>query len=204
MTTPGAEPHDSFAYDPAHPVPTLGGNVAMHPPRVGPFDQSAIELRSDVLVYSTPPLTRDLEVTGPIVVRLFASTNRTDTDFTGKLVDVSPSGYAKILLEGIIRGRYNKTFRQQNLLIPNEVYEFYIDLWSTSNLFKAGHRIRLEISSSNFPKYDRNPNTGDSFGTDTAMMPANQTIFHDANHPSHVVLPVIPAGSRPCGAGLKD
>lgn len=203
-TAPGPESHDSFAYDPAHPVPTLGGNVAMHPPRVGPFDQSAIELRSDVLVYSTPPLTRDLEVTGPIVVRLFASTNRTDTDFTGKLVDVSPSGYAKILLEGIIRGRYNKTFRQQNLLTPNEIYEFYIDLWSTSNLFKAGHRIRLEISSSNFPKYDRNPNTGNSFGTDTAMMSANQTIFHDVNHPSRVVLPVIPAGSRPCSAGLKD
>jgi putative CocE/NonD family hydrolase len=195
---PDREPQDKYNYDPNNPVPTLGGNVAMHPPRVGPYDQTSIELRSDVLVYTTPPLEADVEVTGPIVMKLFASTDRKDTDFTGKLVDVNPAGYAKILLEGVIRGRYNKTFHEPHLLSPDEVNEFYVDLWSTSNLFKKGHRIRIEVSSSNFPKYDRNPNTGHAFGADTGGLVARQTIFHDRNHPSHVILPVIPAGSAAC------
>jgi hypothetical protein len=199
---PGAEPHDSFSYDPGNPVPTLGGNVAMHPPRVGPYDQTSIELRSDVLVYSTPRLEEDVEVTGPIVLKLFAATDRRDTDFTGKLVDVDPAGYAKILVEGIIRGRYNKTFQRQNMLTPGAVTEFYVDLWSTSNLFKRGHRIRLEVSSSNFPKYDRNPNTGHAFGVDADVVLAKQTVFHDRLRRSHLVLPVIPAGTQPC-AGMR-
>jgi hypothetical protein len=201
---PNSEPNDSFVYDPANPVPTLGGNVAMHPPRVGPYDQTSIELRSDVLVYTTPPLEADMEVTGPIIMKLFASTDRTDTDFTGKLVDVDPAGYAKILLEGVIRGRYNKTFHEQNLLKPGEINEFYVDLWSTSNLFKKGHSIRIEVSSSNFPKYDRNPNTGHPFGVDTVGLIARQKIFHDRKHPSHVILPVIPAGSEACEARSKS
>ncbi len=202
-TAPDREPQDTYNYDPSNPVPTLGGNVAMHPPRVGPYDQTSIELRSDVLVYSTPPLDADVEVTGPIVLKLFASTDRKDTDFTGKLVDVNPAGYAKILLEGVIRGRYNKTFHEPHLLKPNEVNEFYVDLWSTSNLFKKGHRIRIEVSSSNFPKYDRNPNTGNTFGADTEGLVARQTIFHDRSHPSHVILPVIPTGSAACTARPK-
>jgi putative CocE/NonD family hydrolase len=201
---PEREPQDTYNYDPNNPVPTLGGNVAMHPARVGPYDQTSIELRSDVLVYTTPPLEADVEVTGPIVLKLFASTDRKDTDFTGKLVDVNPAGYAKILLEGVIRGRYNKTFHEQHLLNPNEVNEFYVDLWSTSNLFKKGHRIRIEVSSSNFPKYDRNPNTGHTFGVDTEGLIARQRIFHDRGHPSHVILPVIPAGSAACQARPKS
>ncbi|HXN21703.1 MAG TPA: CocE/NonD family hydrolase [Candidatus Dormibacteraeota bacterium] len=195
---PGHEPVDSYIYDPKHPVPTLGGNVAMHPPRVGPYDQTATELRSDVLVYTTEPLKEDVEVTGPVVLYLHAATDRTDTDFTGKIVDVSPSGYAQILQEGIIRGRYAKTFKEQNLLTPGKIYEFYVDLWSASNVFQKGHRIRLEVSSSNFPKYDPNPNTGHKFGEDTETLVATQKIYHDKDHPSHMLLPVIATGSKPC------
>ena len=170
----------------------------MNPSRSGPYDQTATEMRSDVLVYTTEPLTEAVEVTGPIVLHLFAATDRTDTDFTGKIVDVSPNGYATILHEGIIRGRYNKTFKQQNLLIQNQIYEFYVDLWSTSNLFQKGHRIRIEVSNSNFPKYDANPNTGHKFGQDAEMLVASQKIYHDKDHPSHVLLPIVPTDSKPC------
>ena len=197
---PQGEAPDRFTYDPNDPVPTLGGNVAMQPPRVGPYDQRPIELRNDVLVYSTPPLVEDVEVTGPVVLRLYASTDRTDTDFTGKLIDVHPNGFAQILTEGIIRGRYRNSFTQTTLLTPGAPTEFYIDLWATSNVFRKGHRIRLEVSSSNFPKYDRNPNTGDKFGENARLLPAKQTVYHDAAHPSRLVLPVIAAGSRPCEA----
>jgi len=131
-------------------------------------------------------------------VKLFASTDRKDTDFNGKIVDVFPNGYAQILLEGVIRGRYAKTFKEQNLLTPGQIYEFYVDLWSVSNLFQKGHKIRIEISSSNFPKYDANPNTGGKFGEETETLIATQKIYHDKDHPSHVLLPVIPAGSKPC------
>jgi putative CocE/NonD family hydrolase len=200
LTSPHAESEDSYIYDPNHPVPTLGGNVAMHPPRVGPYDQTAIEMRSDVLVYTTPPLEQDVEVTGPIILKLFASSDRKDTDFTGKLVDVSPSGYAKILLEGVIRARYRESFKKETLLTPNAINEYYVDLWSTSNLFLKGHRIRLEVSSSNFPKYDRNPNTGGTFAVDSQMLVAHQRVYHDKQHPSHLLLPIIPADSKPCSS----
>jgi putative CocE/NonD family hydrolase len=193
-----AEAADHFSYDPAHPVPNLGGNVAMHPPHAGPYDQTGIELRSDVLVYTTPVLTEDTEVTGPVILHLMASTDRTDTDFTGKLVDVYPNGYSKILLEGIIRGRHAESFRTEKLLTPNKIYDFYVDLWSTSNTFLKGHRIRLEVSSSNFPKYDRNPNTGHKFGEDAEFLIAHQTVYHEPSHASYLLLPVIPAGSKPC------
>jgi uncharacterized protein len=129
---------------------------------------------------------------------LFASTDRTDTDFTGKLVDVHPDGYAQILLEGVIRGRHWKSFQSESLLTPGKIYDFYVDLWSTSNVFKKGHRIRIEVSSSDFPKYDRNPNTGHKSGEDAEPLVARQTIYHDAEHPSHLVLPIIAAGSKPC------
>ncbi len=203
-TAPSQEQTDRFTYDPAHPVPTLGGNVAMHPPRVGPYDQQSIELRNDVLVYTTEVLSEPVEVTGPIVLHLFASTDRVDTDFTGMIIDVHPDGYAEILQEGIIRGRYWKEFKQQNLLTPNKIYDFYIDLWSTSNLFQKGHRIRLEISSSNFPKYNTNPNTGNKFGDDAEFVVAKQTIYHDSARPSHLLLPVIPAGTLPCNGRTSE
>ena len=196
---PDKEPNDTFSYDPARPVPTLGGNIASQPQYIaGPYDQTKIEMRSDILVYTTPPLKEDLEVTGPVILHLFASTDRTDTDFTGKIVDVHPDGYAEILLEGVIRGRYWKSFKEQNLLTPDKVYEFYVDLWSTSNVFLKGHEIRIEVSSSNFPKYDRNPNTGHKFGEDSEILIARQKIFHERDRASYVSLPVIPFGSTPC------
>jgi putative CocE/NonD family hydrolase len=170
----------------------------MHPARVGPRDQHEIEERKDVLVYTTPPLEEDIEVTGNVVLKVFASTDCKDTDFTGKLVDVHPDGYAQILLEGVIRGRYLKSYKEENLLTPGTIYEFYVDLWSTSQVFQKGHRIRLEVSSSNFPKYDRNPNTGHKFGEDAELQVAHQKIYHDAAHPSHLILPVIPPGTQAC------
>jgi len=196
---PGKEVNDEFSYDPARPVPTLGGNIASQPKYIaGPYDQTKTEMRSDVLVYTTQPLKEDIEVTGPVILHLFASTDRTDTDFTGKIVDVHPNGYAEILLEGIIRGRYWKSFKEQNLLTPDKVYEFYVDLWSTSNVFLKGHRIRVEVSSSNFPKYDRNPNTGHKFGEDSEILIARQKVFHEAERASYVSLPVIPSDSAAC------
>jgi putative CocE/NonD family hydrolase len=191
-TPPAGEPEDRFVYNPENPAPTLGGNVSMKPASAGPYDQSSIERRDDILVYSTPPLAEDVEVTGPVHVELYAATDGTDTDFTGKLVDVWPSGYAEILLEGVIRGRYRESFEHAKLLTPGKVEKYYVDLWSTSNLFRKKHRIRVEISSSNFPKYDRNPNTGHPIGQDAELKTARQTIYHDAGRPSHIVLPVIP------------
>ena len=165
----------------------------MKPASSGPYDQTAIERRDDVLVYTTPPLSEDVEVTGPVFIELYASTDATDTDFTGKLVDVWPNGYAQILLEGVIRARYRESFERQKLVTSGKIEKYLIDLWSTSNLFRRGHRIRVEISSSNFPKYDRNPNTGHPIGEDAERQVAHQTIYHDAEHLSHILLPVIPA-----------
>ena len=130
-------------------------------------------------------------MTGPIKVNLFASTSATDTDFWAQLVDVFPNGYSMHLTEGVIRGRYRKTLERAELLRPGQVYEFDIDLWVTSNLFLKGHRIRLDVSSSSFPKYDRNPNTGDPFGQNARLKVAEQKIFHDEEHPSSIALPTM-------------
>ena len=173
---PGDEPPDVYVYTPKDPVPTRGGALCITPVAWGIYDQRPIETRSDVLVYSTPPLERDTEVTGPITVTLYASSSARDTDFTAKLVDVEPSGYARNLTDGIIRARYRKPQEPANLIEPGQVYEYNIDLWSTSNLFKKGHRILLEVSSSNFPRFDRNTNTGNPIGTDTGFVSATQTI----------------------------
>jgi putative CocE/NonD family hydrolase len=191
---PGAEKADHFLYDPNNPVPTLGGQLCCYFPQMpaGPFDQQPVEARDDVLVYSTPPLARDVEVTGPIAVTLWASTSAPDTDFTAKLVDVHPDGKAINLTDGIIRARFRQGTDQERPITPNEPLEYTIDAWNTSNLFKAGHCIRLEISSSNFPRFDRNLNTGHTLGQDAEMQVAVQTILHDAAHPSRVTLPIIP------------
>jgi hypothetical protein len=143
-------------------------------------------------VYTTPPLDSYMEVTGPITVTLYASSSAQDTDFTAKLVDVRPDGYARNLTDGIIRARARSPREKADPIVPGEVYEYTIDLWATSNLFWKGHRIRLEISSSNFPRFDRNANTGDVIGSDRSMVSALQTIHHDATYPSHVSLPVVP------------
>ena len=156
------------------------------------MDRRPVERRPDVLVYTTEPLDQDVEVTGPITLTLFASSNAPDTDFTGTLVDVHPDGKAISLCEGLMRARYRESVEEPTLITPGEVYEFKVDMWETSNLFKAGHRIRLDISSSNFPRFDRNMNTGARPGFDTEMKVADQTIYHDAQRPSRLTLPVIP------------
>lgn len=192
---PGSEPSDSFLYNPLNPVPTNGGGLCCYPNSVpgGAFDQSMVEHRSDVLVYSTEPLAEDVEVTGPIKLTLYASSSTPDTDFTAKLVDVSPCSFARNLTDGIIRARVRESQSSPRLMDPGKVYEFTIDMWSTSNLFKAGHRIRLEVSSSNFPRFDRNPNTGHDLFADAETQPALQTIRHDRNYASCLTLPIIPA-----------
>lgn len=185
------EAPDCFVYDPANPVPTIGGNNLSGAP-IGPFDQSALEDREDVLVYTTEVLEEDLEVTGPVSVVLYAASSARDTDFTAKLVDVHPDGKAYNLCDGIIRASGRAGKGEDALLTPGVVEEFSIDLWVTSNMFKAGHRIRVEISSSNFPRFDRNPNSGLPFGSDTELYTAEQQVFHTEVYPSHVLLPVIP------------
>ncbi len=193
VDTPGAERTDIFEYDPAHPVPTLGGRLCCGtgiPP--GPFDQRPNESRRDVLVFSTPPLTQDVEVTGYVSLDLYASTTAVDTDFTALLADVEPNGYARFLTDGIVRGRYRNSTEKPEPLEPGKVYKYRVDLWATGNQFKAGHRIRLYVSSSNFPRFDRNLNTGEPILGATRMVKATQTIYHDTAHPSALILPVIP------------
>jgi putative CocE/NonD family hydrolase len=163
---------------------------------MGPRDQRAAERRDDVLVFSGPPLQEDLEVTGPIQARIWAASTASDTDFAARLVDVAPGGFATNLSEGIIRARYRESFEKPRLMVPGTAYEFGLEMGATSNVFKRGHRIRLEISTSNFPHYDRNPNTGHDFGMDAELVTAAQTVFHDAGRPSHIILPVIPAAPR--------
>jgi putative CocE/NonD family hydrolase len=182
---------DRFVYDGNHPVPTKGGNNLVGA-TAGPEDQTEVESRDDVLVYTTAPLEADLEVTGPVRLILWASSSARDTDFTGKLVDVHPDGKAYNLCEGIQRARYRRGTDRESLLTPGKRERFEIDLWVTSNVFLRGHRVRLEVSSSNFPRFDRNPNTGNPFGSDATLRPATQTILHDRAHPSHLLLPVIP------------
>jgi uncharacterized protein len=189
--SPATEEPDRFTYDPANPVPTKGGNNLVGPP-TGPFDQSSLEDRADILVYTSSALERPLEVTGQVTVTLHAASSVRDTDFTAKLVDVYPDGKAYNLCDGIVRARYRESNTSPSLIEPAKIYRYEIDLWVTSNLFKPGHRIRLEISSSNFPRFDRNPNTGHDFGVDAQLAKAEQTIYHDPEHPSHIRLPVIP------------
>jgi hypothetical protein len=191
---PPAEPSDTFVYDPANPVPTVGGPLCCDWEHLapGPRDQKDVEARPDVIVYSTPPLDEDLEVTGPVTLDLFAKSSAVDTDFTAKLVDVAPDGTAFNLTEGILRARYREsTESDPKPITPGQVYEYKIDLWSTSNVFLKGHKIRLEVSSSNFPRFDRNLNTGKDAGTDATIVKATNTILHDSSHPSALILPVV-------------
>jgi putative CocE/NonD family hydrolase len=192
--TPGSEKTDQYVYDPANPVPTIGGPLCCDsehlPP--GPRDQRLAEGRDDVLVYSTPPFAQDTEVTGPVSLELYAKTSAVDTDFTGKLVDVAPDGFAQNLTEGIIRARYRDSRETAQLLKPGQVYKFTIDLWATSNVFLKGHSLRLEVSSSNFPRFDRNLNTAESPEAGQKYVSATNVIYHDAQHPSAIILPVIP------------
>ena len=177
---PGDQQPDHYVYDPRFPVQSIGGNNCCSPDIVpwGPHDQRPAEARSDVLCYTSAPLETDLEVTGPIKVVLYASTDGPDTDWTAKLVDVSPTGYAKNLCDGILRARFREGFDEPRLLKTDQVYRYEIDVSVTGNVFKKGHHIRVDVSSSNFPRYDRNMNTGNDPGTDTEMRAARQTVYH--------------------------
>jgi putative CocE/NonD family hydrolase len=181
-------PADRFTYDPSRPVPTgASGGYSRHP-----ADRRTVEERDDVLVYTSAPLVSDVEVTGPLALTLWIASSALDTDFTGALVDVFPDGTARALNDGILRARYRNGATAATLLQPGQPTEITIDLGATSNVFKAGHRIRLEVSSSNFPRFDRNPNTGGVFGEDREVRRAEQTVLHDAAHPSRLVLPIVP------------
>jgi uncharacterized protein len=200
-SAPGKEVSDQYAYDPANPAPTVGGPLCCESKRwqAGPRDQRSVEAREDVLVYSTPPLAEDLEVTGPVSLELYVKSSAVDTDFTGKLVDVRPDGFAQNLTEGILRARYRDSRETPMLMNPDQVYKLTVDLWATSNVFKKGHALRLEVSSSNFPRFDRNLNTGEQRYvkttqgmTENQFVTATNIILHDAEHPSALILPIVP------------
>jgi putative CocE/NonD family hydrolase len=161
------------------------------PTPAGPRDQRPISWRKDILVYSSDYLEKELEVTGPVKLVLHASSDAVDTDFVAKLIDVHPDGRAINVAEGIVRARYRESLSKPKLLEPGQVYEFTIDLVATSNVFLPGHRIRVDVTSSHFPQYDRHPNTGDPFGRTANVKVARQTVYHDAARPSHLLLPVV-------------
>ncbi len=188
------EPSDTYIYDPANPTPTLGGALLMHPVfQGGPQDQRPVERRDDMLVFTSEPMQEPVEVTGPITVTLYAASDAPDTDFVARLSDVHPDGFTRSLTDGIIRARMRNGLQNESLITPGQVYEYTIDLWATSNLFLTGHRIRVDIASSNFPRWDRNLNTGGEYGEETSGKPAKQTILHNQQYPSHILLPSVPA-----------
>ena len=158
----------------------------------GPWDQRTVESRPDVLVYPTPPFKQDVEMTGPVTLELYISSSALDTDFTGKLIDVSPDGYGKISVKEFCDA-YRNSMEHPTLMHPGEIYKVTIDLWSTSNVFLAGHQLRVEISSSNFPRVDRNMNTGADVGSSSAQAEkAANAVYHDRDHASALIVPVVP------------
>jgi predicted acyl esterase len=179
----------TFTYDPKDPVKTIGGRNLVLP--AGSFDQREVESRRDVLVFSTEPLQEPLEVTGQVTVRLFASSSAKDTDFTAKLTDVYPDGRSMLVADGILRARFREGFDREVLMEPGKVYRFDIDLQSTSLIFNRGHRIRVAISSSNAPRFEPNPNTGDPWRANDRTVVAEQTVWTGDGKPSCVVLPVV-------------
>ncbi|MEW1828100.1 CocE/NonD family hydrolase [Streptomyces sp. NPDC088196] len=190
---PSIDAVDTYLYDPRRPVPSLGGTLMNHGGYEGPADQRPLHDRDDVLVFTTDVLTEPLEVTGPVQATLFVSSSAVDTDFTAKLVDVHPDGRAIILCDGIQRMRYRNSLSSPELMAPGEIYEITLDLMGTSNVFLPGHRILVEISSSNFPRYDRNSNTGGVISEEyeSDMVPAVNQLHRGPEYPSRVVLPVV-------------
>jgi len=188
---PSTEPVDSYVYDPLDPVPTTGGRSMIDVP-TGVEDQARVEERQDVLVYSTARLAEDVVLTGPVSLTLYASSDAPDTDFTAKLVDVEPDGYCANIAEGLVRARYRKGRDREDFLEPNEVTEFQIDLWDMAHTFKANHRIRLEVSSSNFPRFDRNLNSRvtPALGSAEDVRKAVQQVFHNGEYASKLNLPI--------------
>jgi putative CocE/NonD family hydrolase len=189
-TPPSEEPDDSFTYDPAYPVPFITEPTSS---QIGSADDySAVQRRDDVLVYITEPLAQAVEVTGPVRVELYASSSAPDTDFTAMLLDVWPNGFRQRLCDGIVRTRFREGMDRPSLIEPGHIYTYTVDCWNTAQVFQPGHRICLQISSSAFPKYDRNLNTGAPLGLTSEMAVAEQRIYHDAEHPSAIILPIIP------------
>lgn len=189
---PAAAGQDQYRYDPSQPVMTLGGNNCCGTPTAaGPRDQRPIEQRDDVLVYTSDFLKTPLTIAGPVKMKLHAATDGPDTDWMVKLVDVYPNGFAMPVAEGILRARFRNGLDKPQLLTPNTPYEFTVDLVGTANTFQPGHRLRIDITSSNFPQFDRNPNTGEPLGSATKLRVAQQTIFHGGPRPSHIILPVV-------------
>ena len=202
----------AYRFEPWNPVPTIGGNISAaenvmpaggfdqrgRPDVFGAKDRLPLAARRDVLVFASAPLAEDLEVTGPLQVKLWAASSAVDTDFTAKLIDWYPpngdypDGYALNIEDSIIRARYRDDRSRPSLLTPGEIYPFTVTLFPTSNIFKKGHRIRLDVSSSNFPRFDVNPNTGEPLAKNARVAAADQQIYHDPDHPSHIILPVIP------------
>jgi putative CocE/NonD family hydrolase len=187
---PASEPEDAYSYDPARAVPFITSPSFAQ--IGGPDDYRSIERRDDVLVYTSDPVVEDVKVCGPIRARLHAASSARDTDFMAKLLDVWPDGFAQRLTDGMVRARFRDGMERPTLIEPGRIYAYDVDLWNTCQVFKKGHRIRVEIASSAFPKYDRNPNTGEALGRTTRVQVARQTIYHDREHPSHIVLPIVP------------
>lgn len=195
---------DTYSYDPDNPVPTTGGNHSVGPYNpglydiclVGPYEQTRVEERDDVLIYTTEPLEHDTEVTGPVLLKLFAASSAPDTDWVGRLCDVYPDGRSFNITEGVIRALYQeRDWDHPKPIEPGKIYEYTVNLQCTSNVFKSGHRIRIQITSSNFPLWARNLNTGESYATGVDYQVAHQTIYHDEAHRSHILLPIIPRKS---------
>jgi putative CocE/NonD family hydrolase len=204
----------TYQYDPDNPVPTIGSNQSGFGPWLppGPYDQWCddrfigckdhlpLETRPDVVVFKSAPLEQDMEITGPIEVKLWASSDAPDTDFTAKLIDEYPAnmdypyGFQLYLNKGIVRARYRNSREQQEFMKPGEVYPFTIKVYPTANRYMKGHRIVVHLSSSDFPEFDRNPNTGEPLGKSRMKRVAINTVFHNAKYPSHIVLPIVPAG----------
>lgn len=183
-----SENPDSFTYDPSDPVPTLGGNNLNIPG--GVFDQRPVDARC--LTFTSDPLAEELEVTGPVKAVIYGLSSAADTDWVVRLTDVHPDGYSRIVCDGILRARYRNSFEHPELLDPGKVYRYEIDLWGTSNAFQPGHRIRVSVTSSCFPRFDRNLNTGGPIHGEAIGQVAINTVFHDSIRASHIILPVIP------------
>ncbi len=198
-------PNDTFSYDPKNPVPTIGGAIccesSIMPP--GPLDQSSVENRPDVLVYTSSPLTGDTEVTGPVRAVLYVSTSANDTDFTAKLVDVQPDGKPLLVTDGIQRLRYRLSLDKPVFVKRNTAYQISVDCGVTSYVFAPGHRIRVEISSSNFPRFDRSLNSLRPNSDETRLTKAHQTMYHEKGYPSAIILPIVPRGGPRGGGGNR-
>lgn len=189
----GAGDHDSYTYDPNDPTPTLGGSIVSYVYPPGSVDVGSVHRRRDVLVYTTEPLENDLDIVGPLKLVLYASSNVADTDFAARLSDVLPDDTAIQIQNGVLRTRFRTLPREPEMLEPGRVYRLEIDMWATANRFKAGHRLRLDISSADFPRFDRNANRG---GAPGSPLPALQKVYYDADRPSHLLLPVLAGGGK--------